>query len=63
VSAHRRYAARNVEPATAELPTLRAVRFEELGALVRGLDLAQLARRDVGIEDIESFIVGEFQSS
>ena len=37
--------------------TLRAVGFEELGALVRGLDLAQLARREVGIEDIERFIV------
>jgi hypothetical protein len=30
-----------------------------LVALVRCLDLAQLARRDVGIEDVEPFIVGE----
>jgi hypothetical protein len=59
VPAHRQYAARNVEPATAELPALRAVRFEELGALVRGPDLAQLAGRDIVIEDIEPFIVGE----
>jgi len=59
VPAHRWYAARNVEPAAAKLPTPRAVRFEELGALVRGLDLAQLACRDVGIDDIEPFIVGE----
>src|SRR6516162_4158681 len=59
--AHRRYAAGNVEPGTAKLPTLRAVGFEELGALVRGLDLAQLVRRDVGIEDVEPFIVGEEQ--
>src|SRR5882672_4896184 len=61
MAAHRRYAAGNIEPATAKLPTLRAVRFEELGALVRCLDLAQLARRDVGIEDVEPFIVGEEQ--
>ena len=59
--AHRWYAARNVQPATAKLPTLRSVGFEDLGALVRGLDLAQLARRDVGIEDIERFIVGKEQ--
>ena len=51
--------ARDVEPSPAELPTLRAVHFKDLGALVRGLDLAQLARRDVGIEDIKPFIVGE----
>ena len=44
-----------------KLPTLRAVGFEELDALVRGLDLAELVRRDVGIEDIEPFIVGEEQ--
>src|SRR5262249_56155983 len=55
------YGAGNVEAATAKLSTLRAVRFEELGALVGGLDLAQLARRDVGIEHIEPFIVGEEQ--
>ena len=57
--AHRRCVARNVEPAGAELPTLHAVRIEELGALVRGLDLSQLARRDLVIEDIQPFIVSE----
>src|SRR5215467_15628046 len=45
----------------AKLPALRAVGFEKLGALVGALDLAQLARRDVGIEDIEAFVVGEEQ--
>src|SRR5215831_21418754 len=61
MSAHRRYAARDVEPATAQLAAPRPVCFEELPALVRRLDLAQLARRDVGIKDIETFVVGEEQ--
>ena len=59
VTAHRRNTARNVEPAAAKLPALRAVRFEELDALVHGLDFEQLARRDAGIENIEPIIVGE----
>jgi hypothetical protein len=56
VAAHRRYTAWNVEPTAAKLPTLRAAHFEKLGALVRGLDLAQLACRDVGIESSSSLV-------
>ena len=52
---------RDVEPAAAQQTTLGAVRFEELAALVRRLDLTQLARRDVGIKDIEACVVGEEQ--
>jgi hypothetical protein len=61
VPAHWQNAARDVEPATAQRSTLCAVCFEGFATLVRRLDLAQLARRDVGIKDIESFVVGEEQ--
>jgi hypothetical protein len=51
------YAARDVEPVTAQRSTLRAVCFEELATLVWRLDLAQLARRDVGIKDIKANVM------
>jgi hypothetical protein len=57
VPAHRRHAARDVESAAAQLPALRTVCFEKLAALVRRLDLAKLARRAVGIENVEPLVV------
>src|SRR5262249_48633836 len=42
-------------------PPLGAVGLDELATLVRGLDLAQLAGRDIAIEDIEAVVVGEEQ--
>src|SRR5262249_43604939 len=61
VPTQRRHAAWDVEAATAQQTTLCAVCFEELATLIRCLDLAQLARRDIGIKDIEAFVVGEEQ--
>src|SRR5262249_20642304 len=61
VAAHGQYAARDVEPAMAQWPTLCAVGFEELATVGRRLNLAQLAPRDVGIKDIEPFVVGKEQ--
>src|SRR5262249_45615796 len=59
--AHRQYAARDVEPAMAQRPALCAIQFEELATVVRRLDLAQLAPRDVGIKDIQPIVVGKEQ--
>src|SRR6185312_362692 len=61
VSAHRRRAAGNVEPAAFERSPLRAVDREQLAALLHGFDLAHLAGRDVVVEDIKPLVVGEEQ--
>ena len=51
----------NVEPTGLECPTLGAVDVGELAALLPGFDLAQLAGRDLVVEDIESLVVGPEQ--
>ncbi len=61
VSAQRRHAPGNVEPGGLQRPTLGAVDIEELAALLPGFDLAQLAGRDLVVEDIEPFVVGPEQ--
>src|SRR5581483_7169472 len=61
VSAQGRRAARNVEPAPAERPALRAVDVQELAALIRGFNLAQPCRLDLVVKHIESVVVGPEQ--
>src|SRR5579859_7261236 len=51
----------NIEPAGLQRSALRAVDLEQLAALLRGFDLARLARGDVVVEDIKPFVVGEEQ--
>jgi len=56
-----RHAAGNIEPASAELSASQAVGRKDFLALLQRFDLAQLARRDVGIKDIKAFVVGSEQ--
>jgi hypothetical protein len=61
VSAHRRHAAGNVEPTGHKRAALGTVNIEELAALLPRFDLTQLAGRDLVVEDIKPFVVGQEQ--